>query len=568
MDATRRDFLKGLGASTILLASSDIIGNLLAQSPKGDPMHSKFKGLADIALGEAKLGGCSYADIRFTRTMNLPGVNVSASSSAAGADAAAADAGGGFGGRGGGRGGGGGGFGGGGFGGRGGNAGPPNDPDGTPRAAGFGVRVINGGVWGFASSPIVTEDEIRRITKLATEVAKASAIAKKVNVQLAPTPAYQLYWSTEMQQDPTKMSDTDKRRSLQAAVDAAAKHKDVVAATANVSFNSEWKYFASSEGSYIEQELFSTMPSFNVTAKRGEVTRTRNLEIPGGTGGWELVEEKRMMSDVDRIVDEAFELAAATPIAAGLKDLVLMPSHLALTIHEIVAHATELDRIMGYEANYAGTSFVKVTDIGKLKYGSKLFNISGDKVRPGGRATVGYDDDGVKTTKFPIVTDGILVGVSTNREMAHFINEKESRGCTQASGWAQYPFLRMPNVHLEPGPAGSPTPEQIIADTKDGVLIDGSGSYSIDQQRYNGQFGGGAFWEIKNGKKTRAVTNVTYNAITTDFWGNLDAISGKESWQQFGVGGDAKGQPTQGQSVSHGAPWVRIKKIMVGAAFQ
>ena len=274
------------------------------------------------------------------------------------------------------------------------------------------------------------------------------------------------------------------------------------------------------------------------------------------------------MSDVDRIVDEAVELAAATPIAAGLSDLVLMPSHLVLTIHEIVAHATELDRIMGYEANYAGTSFVKITDIGKLKYGSKLFNISGDKMRPGGRATVGYDDDGVKTTKFPIVRDGILVGVSTNRETAHLIDEKESRGCTLASGWRDYPFLRMPNVHLEPGPAGSPTPEEIIADAKDGVMIDGSGSYSIDQQRYNGQFGGGTFWEIKNGKKTRAVTDVTYNAITTDFWGNLDAISGKESWQQFGVGGDAKGQPTQGQSVSHGAPWVRIKKIMVGAAFQ
>jgi len=305
-----------------------------------------------------------------------------------------------------------------------------------------------------------------------------------------------------------------------------------------------------------------------VTAKRGDATLTRALQLPGGTGGWELVEEARMIASVDQVVDEAFELAAATPMAAGVRDLVLSPSHLALTIHEIVAHATELDRVMGYEANYAGTSFVKVTDLGKLKYGSKLFNITGDKVRPGGRATVGYDDDGVKTTQFPIVRDGILVGLSTNREMAHFIGEKESRGCTQASSWRDYPFLRMPNVHLEPGPAGSPTPDEIIADTKDGVLIEGAGSYSIDQQRYNGQFGGGAFWEIKNGKKTRAVTNVTYNAITTDFWGNLDAISGKEFWQQFGLGGDAKGQPTQGQSVSHGAPWVRIKKILVGAAFE
>ena len=163
--------------------------------------------------------------------------------------------------------------------------------------------------------------------------------------------------------------------------------------------------------------------------------------------------------------------------------------------------------------------------------------------------------------------DGILVGLQTNREMAHLVGEKESRGCTQANSWRDYPFLRMPNVHVDAGPAGSPTPEEIIADTKDGVLIDGRGSYSIDQQRYNGQFGGNAFWEIKNGKKTRMVTNVTYNAITTDFWGNLDAISGKESWEMHGTGGDAKGQPTQTNSISHGSPYLRIRRILVGAAY-
>jgi TldD protein len=554
MTASRRQFLKGLGASAVVLASSDVIADLIAQSAKGQPLQSKFKGLADVALAEAKRAGCSYADIRFTRTLTLPGVTVTGGT---------AEPGGGFGGR---RGGGGGG--GGGFGGRGGNIGPPNAPDGTPNAAGFGIRVIHGGVWGFASSPIVTEDEIRRIARLAVDVGQASAIAKKLDVQLAPVPPYQLYWSTSLERDPTTMSAADKQRALHTAVDAAMTHKDIVSATASVSFNSEWKYFASSEGSYIEQDTFSTMPSFNVTAKRGDVTRTRGLEIPGGTGGWELVEEARMIASVDQVVDEAFELAAATPMTAGLRDLVLTPSHLALTIHEIVAHATELDRVMGYEANYAGTSFVKVTDLGKLKYGSKLFNITGDKVRPGGRATVGYDDDGVKTTQFPIVREGILVGLSTNREMAHYIGEKESRGCTQASSWRDYPFLRMPNVHLEPGPTGSPTPAEIIADTKDGVLIEGAGSYSIDQQRYNGQFGGNAFWEIKNGKVTRMVTDVTYNAITTDFWGNLDAISGKAEWQMHGTGGDAKGQPTQINSISHGSPWVRIRKILVGAAFE
>jgi TldD protein len=569
MKYSRREFVQRVGASAFLLATSDRIGELLAQSPRNRVLESKFKGLADIALGEARRAGCSYADIRFTRTLALPGVTASASNTVVGADSTA----GGGRGRGGGRGGGGfgGGGGGGGFG-RGGGPGggrgaPPNDPDGTPRAAGFGIRVIHSGVWGFASSPIVTEDEIRRVAKVAAEVARASAIAKKNDVRLAPTPAYQVNWATPLAQDPRQMSDADKQGALQSVVDAALKGKDIISANASVSFNTEWKYFASTEGSYIEQELFTTSPSFSVTGKRGDATRSRSLAIPGGTGGWELVELDRMRSSVDRLVDEAAELAAATPLGAGVRDLVLSPSHLALTIHEIVAHATELDRVVGYEANYAGTSFVKVSDIGKLKYGSQLFNITGDKVRPGGRATVGYDDDGVKTTKFDIVKEGTLVGLQTNRETAHFVGETESRGCTQASSWAQYPFLRMPNVHLEAGPPGSPTPEEIIADTRDGVLIEGSGSYSIDQQRYNGQFGGGAFWEIKNGKKTRAVTNVTYNAITTDFWANLDAISGIESWQQFGLGGDAKGQPTQTQSVSHGAPWVRIRKIMVGAAF-
>ncbi|GMV23161.1 MAG: peptidase U62, modulator of DNA gyrase [Acidimicrobiia bacterium] len=559
MATSRRDFIKAAAASGLVLYSSDLIGELLAQSP-GRALQSRFKGLADIALDECRKAGCSYYDIRFTRTLALPGVNATAGSAGAG----------GRGGRGGGRGGGGGGRGGGGFGGRGGGgqAGPPNDPDGTPRAAGFGVRVIHGGVWGFASSPIVTEDEIRRIARLAVEVARASAIAKKIDVRLAPVPSYQTYWRTEMSVDPTTMSQDAKQQALQAVVDAAMKSSGVIAANASASFNTEWKYFASSEGSYIEQDLLSTSGNFSVTSRRGDVTASRSLGIPGGMGGWELVEADRMRTNVDRLVEEAQELAAATPITPGMKDLILAPSHMALTIHEIIAHATELDRIVGYEANYAGTSFVKVADIGKLKYGSKLLNVTGDKVKPGGRATVGYDDDGVKTSVFPMIRDGILVGVSSNRETAHFIGDKESRGCTQASSWRDYPFLRMPNVHIDPGPAGSPTPEEMIADTKDGVLIEGSGSFSIDQQRYNGQFGGQAFWEIKNGKKVRAVTNVTYNAITTDFFANLDAVSGEESWQQFGVGGDAKGQPTQGQAVSHGSPGLRVRRIMVGAAFQ
>jgi TldD protein len=548
----RRDFVKTVALSGMAVAASDLVGDLLAQSPTGKVLESKFKGLSDVALGEAKKLGCTYADIRFTRNVNS-GVNANGGNREF--EGFGAFGGGGRGGRGGGRGGGGfGGFGGGGA-------------AGASGAAGFGVRVIHSGVWGFASSPMVTDDEIRRITRIATEVAKASAIAKRQDVRLAPVPAYVEYWATRMEKDPRQIPQDAKQALVQQVVDAVVRTKEVTNVVASVQLEHEWKFLATSEGSYIEQEIFTTSPNFTVTARKDGQTRSRTFSGIAMTGGWEVAEAAKMLENAERIAAEAVEYCTAKPVDMGVKDLILTPSHAMLTIHEIVGHATELDRILGYEANYAGTSFVKLADVGKLKYGSRMFNVTADRTKPGGIGTVGYDDDGVKTQEWPIVRDGILVGLQTNREMAHLIGEKESRGCTQANSWRDYPFLRMPNVHVEPGPAGSPTPEQIIADTKDGVLIDGRGSYSIDQQRYNGQFGGNAFWEIKNGKKTRMVSNVTYNAITTDFWGNLDAISGKESWEMHGTGGDAKGQPTQTNSISHGSPYLRIRKILVGAAY-
>jgi TldD protein len=543
MSPTRRDFLKYTGAAGLVVASSDLMGDLLAQSPKGNPIESKFKGLADIALAEAKKAGCTYADIRFTSS-------TSSAVNASGGSDRNADAGG-FGGRGG-------------FG-RGGGRGRVRN--GQRGAAGFGVRVIHGGVWGFASSPIVTEDEIRRIAGIAADVAKASAIAKKTDIRLAPVSAYTEYWATPLRVDPNSVSQADKQAFVQKVVDAVVQNKAVTSVTADVRMTNEWKYFASSEGSYIEQETWEVNPSFNVSVRKDGVTKTRNYIAVPKTGGWEVVTDSDMLESADRVAAEAVEMTTAKPVGMGLKDLVLMPSHAMLTVHEIVAHATELDRILGYEANYAGTSFVKLTDVGKLKYGSTLFNVTADRTMPGGLGTIGYDDDGVKTTEFPIIRDGILVGLQTNRETAPIIGDKASKGCTSASSWRDYPFLRMPNVRVEPGPKGSPSAEEIIADTKDGVLIDGRGSYSIDQQRYNGQFGGNCFWEIKNGKKTRMVTDVTYNAITTDFWANLDAIGNQDTWRMYGTGGDAKGQPTQTNSISHGCPWLRIKKIMVGAAY-
>jgi TldD protein len=553
---SRRDFLKGAGsAAALTFYSRDLISDLLAVSPRGRVLETRFKGLADIVLAEAKLAGASYADVRFTLTSNLGGANASFNAGGTG--------------RGGGRGGGGGGGGGGGFGrggrGGGGTTGIPVDADRRP--GGFGVRVIHSGVWGFASSPIVTEDEIRRITRMAVEVARASAIAKKTDVRLAPVPAYVENYITPMTKNPTSVSEADKQAWAQAVVDKAKGVQGVTAVNVSASCNYEWRYFASSIGSYIEQELFTTSPNMSVTARVGDVTRTRSYPGVPGTAGWEIVEECDFMDAAERVAHEAVEFCTAKPLGeSGLRDLILSPSHAALTIHEIIAHATELDRVVGYEANYAGTSFVKLSDVGKLKYGSRHLNVYADKTSRG-LGTVGFDDDGVKTMKWDIIREGILVGLQTNRETAHYLNEEFSRGCTFGNSWRDYPFLRMPNIQLEPGPESSPTRDEMIADVKNGVMIDGRGSYSIDQQRYNGQFGGHVFWEIKNGKVTRMCTDVTYNAITTDFWANLDAVTGPKEWQMFGTGGDAKGQPTQTNAISHGSPWLLVRNIMTGAAF-
>ncbi len=556
MSSSRRDFLKGTaGAAAVAFWSRDLVLNVFGDTPPGSLLESRFKGMADIILAEARRLGCSYADVRFTVTASPPGGQASWS-----------EGNGGRGGRGGGRGGGGGG-GRGGFGGRGGPQLREIPTEENRQPAGFGVRVIHSGVWGFASSPIITDDELRRVAGVATAVAKASAIAKKADMKLAPVQKYIDHWVTPMQKHPSSVSETDKNAWAQAIVDKARAVKGVTSVNVSATHSYEWRYFASSEGSYIEQELYVTTPTMSVTAKVGDVTRTRSYPGVPGCAGWEVAEKTDFLENAEKVATDAVEMCTAKPLGgSGLRDLVLSPSHQMLTIHEIVAHATEVDRIVGYEANYAGTSFVKLSDIGKLKYGSKHMNIVADKTDDG-IGSCGYDDDGVKTMKWDIVREGTLVGLQTNRETAHYINENFSRGCTFGNSWRDYPFLRMPNVHLLPGPANAPRLADLIADVKDGVMIDGRGSYSIDQQRYNGQFGGHIFWEIKNGKITRQVTDVTYNAITTDFWANLDAVTGPDEYQKHGTGGDAKGQPTQTNSISHGSPYTLIRKIMVGAAF-
>jgi len=248
-------------------------------------------------------------------------------------------------------------------------------------------------------------------------------------------------------------------------------------------------------------------------------------------------------------------------VKPGKKDLVLMPSHLMLTIHESVGHPTELDRSLGYEANYAGTSYITPAKMGK-KIASEAVTFYGDRTYERGLATAGYDDDGVKTTRWPIIENGIFKHFQTTRDQAHLVGEKESRGCSYADSWATVPFQRMPNVWLKAGPQGTSL-EDLISGIDDGVLIEGRGSYSIDQQRYNFQFGGDAFWEIKGGKKGGMISRVSYQARTPDFWSACDLIAGQSYWQQYGTTGDAKGEPTQINSISHGCSPARFRGIDV-----
>jgi TldD protein len=429
---------------------------------------------------------------------------------------------------------------------------------------GFGVRVIVNGAWGFASSPVVTPAEIARITAEAVTVAKANAAIKSKPVVLAPVKAYRERWTSPFQRNPFDVAIEEKLALLTDATRDIKKQQKVFIASGNLAFHSEDKYFASSEESSIQQLIIQTFGgiSANAVDLQRRLSKNRNYIPTPLSTGYEFVAQMNLKENAARIREEVVEHLAAPPVRPGKKDLVLMPSHLFLTIHESVGHPTELDRALGYEANYAGTSYLTVDKLGKLRVASDLVNLYGDRTTEKGLATVAYDDDGVRTRKFPIITKGIFTGYQTIRDQAHLIGDKESRGCCYADSWMTVPFQRMPNVSLEPGKPDV-TLDNLIAGVDDGILIDGRGSYSIDQQRYNFQFGGDGFWEIKGGKKRGMISQVAYQARTPDFWQACDAIAGPSYWQLYGTSNDAKGEPMQLNSMSHGCPPARFRQINV-----
>jgi TldD protein len=431
-------------------------------------------------------------------------------------------------------------------------------------SSGFGVRVVVKGSWGFAASNVLTEVEVQRITRQAAAIALANSRLQKEPVQLAPVKAMIGTWTTPDVKDPFLIPIGDKTAFLLHLNEQALKVQGVSFCTSFMAFVREHKYFASSDGSFIEQTLYRCYPSFTVTSvdrQRGSFQSRNSYSEPQGMG-YEYVDQYPWEDDIRQAAADVIEKHTARSVEPGSRDLVLHPSNLWLTIHESVGHPTELDRAIGMEANYAGTSFLTPDKRGSFKFGSDIVNLVADKTQGKALATCGFDDEGVPTQRWHLIKDGVFVDYQTTREQAHILGHKESHGCSYAQSWADVPFQRMPNVSLEPGKKPLAL-SQLIADTEDAILIKGRGSYSIDHQRYNFQFGGQTYHEIKNGKIAGMLKDVAYQARTPDFWNSCDAICSAEEYILGGSFNDGKGEPGQSNAVSHGCSPARFRKINI-----
>ena len=441
---------------------------------------------------------------------------------------------------------------------------------------GFGVRVLVGGAWGFAASSNLTPDEVVRIARQAVAQAKANQAAMVSPVVLAPVgpPVPNGEWSSPARIDPFTVAIEDKVAYLIEA-NAAALAAGARFVNSNMFFLKDEKTFASTVGTVTQQTIFRAQPGMSITMvspdNRDFQTRQSTDIMPRGLG-YEHVLDSDLKRHAARWAEEARQKLAAKPVDVGRYDLILHPSHLWLTIHESIAHPTELDRAYGFEANYAGTSFLAPPEdkLGKFRYGPDFMNILADRSAHGSLSACGWDDEGVAPEDFFIVKDGIFVDYQTTREQAMWLDwwykqrkmATRSHGCSYAQTWADVQFQRMPNVNLVAGEQDLVW-EDLIAATENGIAIVGDGSFSIDQQRYNAQFGGQLFYEVKNGKITGMLKDVAYQMRTPEFWNAMDMIGGERSYELGGAFGDGKGQPAQSNAISHGCPPTRHKQINV-----
>lgn len=430
---------------------------------------------------------------------------------------------------------------------------------------GFGVRVIVNGAWGFASSARVEKEEIERVTKLAVEVAKASSILKNQDVTLVPEPPHQDIWVSPYTIDPFKVSISEKL-DLLAQIDAELRKKpEIAVSVASMSFLKKHQWMATSEGSLLEQTFLRSGAGFSATAvKDGDVQRRSFPSSFGGqymSSGYELVLGLRLIDAAPQIRDEAIALLSADLCPSGKKDLVLDSSQLALQIHESVGHPTELDRVLGMESNFAGTSFATTEKYRNFSYGSPLVNLYCDNTLAGGLATIGYDDDAVRSQRWPIVKEGQFVGYQYNRELADVLGENRSVGANRAQSWSHIPIIRNCNLSLMPG---NKSFDDLVGSIDDGIYMSTNRSWSIDQKRLNFQFGCEIAWEIKGGKLTRMFKNPNYQGMTPEFWRSCDGITDADHWTLWGVPSCGKGQPMQVAEMSHGASPALFRQITVG----
>ena len=435
----------------------------------------------------------------------------------------------------------------------------------STRSAGFGVRVLMDGAWGFAASSLLEPDEVTRVTREALAVARASGLARRDPVALDDTPPLTASYRTPVEEDPFAVSLDDKLAILMDADAAMAAVPGVSVREGTIEAGREHKTFASSAGARIEQELTESGAGIEATAVNGNESQVRSYPNSAGgqhvTGGFEAVRAMRLPAHGQRIAEEAVQLLDAETCPSGEMTIVIDSSQLALQVHESCGHPIELDRVLGMEASFAGTSFLTLDKLGKLQYGSPIVNIDADATAPGGLGTFGFDDEGVPAQNVPIVSGGMFVGYLTSRETAPIVGRR-SMGSARASGWNVIPLIRMTNVNLRPGEAG--TLDDLIADTDDGLFFSTNRSWSIDDRRLNFQFGTQVAWRIRKGRLAEMVRNPTYTGITPEFWGNCDAICGDSEWRLWGVPNCGKGEPMQTHRVGHGAAPARFRNVRVG----
>ncbi len=439
---------------------------------------------------------------------------------------------------------------------------------------GFGVRVVVDGAWGFASSALLTAAEVDRVTALAVQIARASALFKIRDVRLGPPVAGVGTYRTPVRVDPWKVSLEDKIDLLLKADAGLRAVAGVTVATSSLAFWQEDKTFANSEGAFLEQTIVESgggIEALAVDRQKGEVQKRsypNSFARDQRQEGWEAILAMDLPGQAPRIGEEAVALLSADPCPSGVTTLILGATQLALQVHESCGHPIELDRVFGTEASYAGTSFLTPDKYGTLRYGSEVVNLTADATIPGGLGTFGWDDEGVPAQRVPIVRQGIFCGYLTSRETAQQLREivgdaapETSGGAMRADGWNRIPIIRMTNVNLEPGEW---TFDDLVADTEEGIYMELNKSWSIDDKRLNFQFGTEIAYEIKGGRLGRMLKNATYTGITPQFWRSCDAICNADHWRVWGTPNCGKGQPGQTAHTGHGTAPARFRNVQVG----